>query len=284
MTQNEVKLSTIRCEPHNVDNSDCREEYYGLQYPFECILWRVFVDDECISENALPFLSSDEFIELSANKCVPYFGDGGQYVTARLFEDKVFWFGFNLRMPFDFEYVPLSVNAIRMFDAVQYKQMIDQINAASAEREHVKEAKPTFLRSLLDYLFGTPVVETKVKPTPQPIPILTRKEIQAILIDLFPRDLDLPLYRVPELAVDRRGARLFRTVWDAINTGKVQISDPPPITIEVHIGLDTRDFSESVWRVGKLGDNVAILFVSEPHFPLWLTGFQSIIPLLNEAL
>ena len=63
-----------------------------------------------------------------------------------------------------------------------------------------------------------------------------------------------------------------------------EVSEPPPNPIEVRIGLDKDVFVESIWQVGKIGDDVAVLFVSEPHFPLWITGFKSIAPLLEGAL
>jgi hypothetical protein len=280
MSQNEAKISKLRCEPYYADNSDCSIKEYGMRYPFECVLWHVFIDDIAVSSGTLPFEESDSQIELHANKCLPYFGEGGQFVTARLFEDKVFWFGF------DSSYTIgdlLPINTIYVFNAEAYVHAIRQADNIHARLKDFEKSDPNllqqFLKNVGEYLSPNSLSAVSTPPTNTTIqspPKLSTKELRDVLLQSFPRDLDLPLYRMPELADDKRGSRLFRAVWEAIKTQELLISQPPQNIVEVHIGLDTKEFMESVWQVGRVGDDIAILFEVEPHFPLWLGGFGTI--------
>lgn len=285
MSSNKVEISKLRCEPYYADIPECREGYYG---PPELILWRVFVDDECVSREALPFDESATTLELAANKCFPIFGDGGDYVIVRLAGDKIVWFG--IYSYFAFSESKLLIDTVYVFDIVQYQQSIQQATAALSQPKPVKESQPNFLHKLLNTVFGILTVKPSVTHSPstattiKPIPTLRSQDIKDALLEVFPYDWDLPLYRIPELADDRRGERLYRAVWEAISLQEIWISAPPPTSIEVRIGLDKEVFVECLWKVGRVGDDIAILFVVEPHFPLWLKGFQSIKRFVDDAL
>ncbi len=125
MSENVVKLSTLRCEPYFADNSDCNVEEYGMRYPFEVVLWRVFVDEVCIAKEATPFLATDPLIELEANKCVPVFSDGDKHVSVRLLENKIFWFGFHPTFLSTFDGSVLPSDVIYVFDLTKYQLAID---------------------------------------------------------------------------------------------------------------------------------------------------------------
>ncbi len=278
MPQTEAKISTLRCEPYIANRPDCPEGYYG---PPELILWRVFVDEVCVANRALPFLAWDDVIELGANSCVPIFGDGGPFVCTRLLEDKIFWFGvhssFLHTQMTHYDETTLPINFIYVFDANQYQQAIEEAQLKQAENERRKVAETSPLQKLFHFLSGKPYTNLRIaNPAPKPLPVLTAVELSDVLRNLYPRDLDLPLYRMPELESDRRGAELFRAVWNVINTQQAKVSEAPPNAIEVRMGLDAEVFVESVWQVGRIGDDIAILFEVEPHFPLWLGGFAAV--------
>jgi len=50
---------------------------------------------------------------------------------------------------------------------------------------------------------------------------------------------------------------------------EISISDEPVLWNEIVIGLD---YSECIFRIGKIETNVAVLFVKNPYFPVWLKG------------
>src|SRR4051812_25482875 len=137
---NEVKLSTLRCEPYFADNSDCNVEEYRMRYPFECLLWRIFIDDECVAEEATPFLASSDVIEFGANKCVPIFSDGENYVMVRVFNDTILWFGIHPRFRSTFDGSPLPANAIYVFNAAQYSQAVTQAEVALIQMKAAKQS------------------------------------------------------------------------------------------------------------------------------------------------
>ena len=274
MSMPQNKVSTLRCEPYFADNSDCDDDYYGLKYPFECLLWRVFADSECLAEGAVPFLETDDVIELHANKCVPFFGNGSDIVILRLLNDNVLWFGTQDKF---ISIVDLPSDSIYIFSATQYVEAIKE--AQTAESNLRKQAEPKLLQRFINCLRGEPRQPFIIISAPKeikPLPQLKPEELQDVLRTLFPRDLDLPLYRMPEHPDDFRGASLFRAVWDVINMKGIYISEPPQNPIEIEIGLDADVFVQSKWQAGKIGEDIAILFVAEPHFPLWLGGFKSI--------
>ena len=283
MSQNEIKLSTLRCEPYFADIPNSDEGYYG---PPDLILWRIFVDDKCIAEDATPFLATDAVIELEANKCVPIFSDGDKYVSVRLDADKILWFGFHHTFLSTFDGSTLPTDVIYGFALTQYHEAVNQAQVSLVQNKVVKQSEPKPLQKFLNVLRGTASIEQPktqpVKKEIKPLPTLTSQNLKDVLLRLLPYDFSLPLYRMPELDDDRRGERLYRAVWDAISLQDIQISEPPPNPIELRIGLDKDVFVEAVWQVGKLGDDVAILFVSEPHFPLWISGFRPILPLVSE--
>jgi hypothetical protein len=251
MNPNTSYISTLRCEPHSVDNTRCDKNRFGLNYPFPLTLWRVLVDEESVAELAFPFSSKDEVIQLSTNECLPYLGEGGDYVLARHSGDKVVWFrllDYTWAFSFD-EHVPF-VDEVYCFEDSQY------LDALSQNRDLSARDLP---------------------------PVLMTEELRKILKRIFPHDLDLPLYRIPPRDGDLRGEKLFRRVWNTIGGGQIRICDVPEKYVELHIGLDKREFSESVWQVGQIGEDVAICFLSEPYFPVWVCGFgQAFQP--EEAL
>ena len=213
MSENVVKLSTLRCEPYFADNSDCNVEEYGMRYPFEVVLWRVFVDEVCIAKEALPFKSLDAVIELTANKCVPVFSDGEDFIRVRSFEDKVLWFGLNFTIYDTFEGSPLPTDVTYKFDTKQYWLAIDQTYRQQAQNARTKQSVRKPLQKFLNTLRGTLATEQpKMQPIKheiKPLPVLTTKDLKDILLHLLPYDFDLPLYRMPELVDDRRGERYF---------------------------------------------------------------------------
>jgi hypothetical protein len=243
MNTSHNRVSILRCEPHTIDNSHCDEINYGLGYPFPVTVWRVFVDDKCVAQQALPFASGDEVIELSVDPCVPFLGEGSDFVLARQSGHKIMW-----------------------FRAAKY-------NWESAWIQDLWQVDQIYYFDAAQYLMAVPEVG-QVRDEATLPPYLTTEEMRTCLKKLFPRDLDLPLYRIPAREGDTRGEKLFRHVWNVISSGELRISDAPEKVAEIHIGFDTREFREAVWQVGRVGDEVAILFLAEPYFPIWVSGFK----------
>jgi hypothetical protein len=270
-----VPISTIHFETHSVDNSHCDGNYYGVKYPFPVTLWRVFADEECISQGALPFASGDEVIELSANECMPYYGDGSDHVIARSTEGMIVWFRPNsYHRIFSIDEISYVKNIYR-FKAVQYIEAFDQI-PQEAEIQLPSRLMVDKIRNILKRVFPQIEVSNQIKSAKagtQLPPLLLADELRTILKQIFPNDFDLPLYRIPERKEDRRGETLFRQVWNTINSGEIYISETPENPIEFRIGMDTLEFGEAVWQGGKVKDDIAILFVEVPYFPVWIGGF-----------
>lgn len=284
MSQNQAQISKLRCEPYYADIPECRDGYYG---PPKLLLWRVFVDEVCVASEAMPFGALDAVIELTANKCVPVFSDGEDFIRVRSFGDKVLWFGLNFTIYDTSEGSPLPTDSLYVFDAKQYQRAIEEAQSQQVQKARLKEAEISSIQKFFNFLSGKPPENFKIadiKSEPKPLPVLSSVELSDVLRHLYPRNLDLPLYRMPELESDKRGAELFRAVWNVINTQKAEISEPPTSAIEIRIGLDTDEFVECLWQIGRVGDDIAILFVVEPHFPLWVSGFQSIGRFVNDVL
>lgn len=269
-------ISTLRFETHSVDNSHCDGNYYGLKYPFPLKLSRVFVDEECISQGALPFASADEIIELSANECMPYRGDGSGHVIARYTEGLIVWFRLNI-FHWEFSMDDISgVESIYCFDAVQYLEAFNQMPPVKAEVQLPPRRIKDKLRKILEWIFPHNEVFHQTKPVQEKVQLPTQflaDELRNILKQIFPNDLDLPLYRIPERKDDSRGEKLFRQVWNTIKSGEIYIAATPEKSIEFRIGMDTLEFGEAVWQVSKVEDDIVILFVEVPHFPVWVGGF-----------
>lgn len=273
-----MAVSVLRCEPYLADNSQCAE----YRHPLPFTLWRVFVDDECIATEALPFSSDDSAIELRANKCFPFLGDGGHFVCVRQTNNQVLWFGFHEQFISIWE-DNLPVNQIYRFNAQQYRVAIQQAQARdqallpAAPRSLPVSHPSRGLRRLFPWLpLGKkPQAVLSNSGRKKSVPLLEQNELRTAMMQVFPQDLDFPLYRLPENPADPRGRLLFHQVWKMINTGPIQICDPPEKTVEIRIGLDKFDFIESLWYAGRMGDEVAIFFEAEPHFPLWVSGFAS---------
>ncbi|HEX2907571.1 MAG TPA: hypothetical protein VHO69_11955 [Phototrophicaceae bacterium] len=235
-----MAVSVLRCEPCIAENKRCDETDGGWVYSQPLTLWRVFVDDECIATEALPFSSDDSDIELRADKCFPYFGEGHTYISARHHNNQIWWFGFHNLLPLDDS---LPTTRLIIFDVQQYVRAIQQ-----AQNEPEQPNLPNELLS---------------------------DEIQDFLKRAYPKDAELPLYRYPDHPTDPLGRKLHSGVWEAINNNQLHLCDPPQSAVEVRVGLDMRDFAECVWQVGRVGDEVALFFEAEPHLPLWVSGFAS---------
>lgn len=236
----QFRISTLNCEPVTVNNSHCSEQYYGLKYPFVYILWRVFIDQKCIATQALPFEAWYNMIELAANECMPYWGEGSNYMAVRKSGSYILWFEMS-----DYDEERLDKifprSSIFIFDTQQYATAINKVTSLISEHQLPED--------------------------------LLADELRTVLKTLFPGDLDLPLYRIPEADDDPRGKRLFRNVLNAIGNETLQICEPPEQYVELRIGLDFQNSEEAVWLVGKVKDDVAILFITEPYFPAWVSGF-----------
>lgn len=70
---------------------------------------------------------------------------------------------------------------------------------------------------------------------------------------------------------DPTGAKLLASIQDAIDTlAELRHVESPKDQIELRIGLDEAEFTEAIWRVGRVDGQFAILFEQHPYFPLWL--------------
>jgi hypothetical protein len=80
-------VSTLRVEPNRIRPGI--KDYYGPEGGY--VFWRLFVDDEVLTETAQPFQPSDPIIELSGNLSVPIYSDGDSYVSVRSLGHYVIW-------------------------------------------------------------------------------------------------------------------------------------------------------------------------------------------------
>ena len=241
----ELHISTLRLEPHRIHlppDSEYRDPPEGI------LLWRVFADDEQLTDDTLPFSPIDQALELHTNLQFPVWGYGGGYVSVRRIGEYVIWTKLldsdNDDLIWGDE--PLEERII-IFEGNTYGATINQ-----APSEVVFSWRKSQLNETL--------------------PELTIVDLRNILT--FPNP-ELALYRIPKREHDNLGAMVLRRVSRAVHEelDAVCVSEPPAHYTELRIGFDELpDFYESVWHIGKTEQGVAIRFVEHPYFPLWLCG------------
>ena len=214
----QTNISKLHCEPN-----PARDGFV-----------RVYIDDELISELALPFRADSAVIALSGGDpdyptCIPE--DEG-WVVARSVQEFVIWVD-----PLVWAgYTPNPSFGVLAFRSEQYASTL-----------------PGNINRLAN---------------------LTPEEFRNILLRSFPPG-DSAIYVSPESPGDVLGARLVRRTqrlfFDELPE-QIRVAAPPEKWLEIRIGLDAKGFPECVWRVGETKDDLAVWFVSNPSFPLWVSG------------
>ncbi len=222
------KVSELRCE---VNSS--REGF-----------WRVFIDDELITELAEPIKPQTYEITLSSDPECPgrwaYDHDG--YVVVQSLGEYVLWFN-----PLVWESVWHESPSVVTFDAVVFNRK-QYAAAIGVDEKHLQISR------------------------------LSPEQFYSVLHFKFPLPEDT-LYTIPPLPNDPRGERLIKNVFEHFFVASpsplsqhIDIAIPPEQWGEIRIGLERDGFPEAVWRVGRTPTGIAVGFVKYPSFPLWLCG------------
>jgi hypothetical protein len=189
----------------------------------------------------------------------------------------VLWFGIERILSYYWDDFYLPSQQIFAFSLTKYNQAINQ----TIEREKA---------------LSLPI--WNVRTTTDVLPELKPDELSSVLEPHFPQP-DEAMYRYPERSDDLLGAKLlrkvrailyvsrkhiaepYRFVYEAElqnkfrkgEIGAVRVCEPPQMWTELRIGLELETgFDECIWRVGKTEQGVAVQFLANPYFPLWLCG------------
>lgn len=210
---------------------------------------RVYADDQLLTELAHPFQADTAELTLCGDPEYPdWIPEDTGWAVARLIGDYVLWID-----SFRWARYPATPKfGLLAFDVDQYRSVI--------------EGNPSRLPEL------------------QPI------ELRSLLQGSFPANAFEALYTIPKLRNDPRGAHLVRRVDKNVFgylPERIDIVEAPDASMELRIGLDREGFPEAVWRIGSVGDQLAILFAAYPDFPLWLAGehvTEALKPLIEYGI
>jgi hypothetical protein len=173
----DVRISTLRLESHRILPN--RDEEHLL--PEGGVFWRVFVDDEVITELAMPFFAVDRVIELEGNIQVPVWGHGSRIISVRGIGNYVIWTDLLEEDREYFLHRQPAFGRIMCFDADLYATIIQHTHADY--RHHPLTTRGIDLSKLT-------------------LPQFSAKDLRRILT--FP-DTSYAIYRMPERDDDRWG-------------------------------------------------------------------------------
>lgn len=230
-------LSTLTFEPYDMPAPEDCELGGGRLIGREHYFCRLHLDGKLFAEHATLFTASDEVIERYANLCFPFFRDGSGHIFVRRISDYVVWFVTQIDPQKYYWFLPgLREDELYFFDAAHYTRTI---GAGSAEQ----------------------------------LPEFSSSELQFALQQNFP-DAEITLYSTPPIPNDLLGRKWVRRVQEILQSKNpsLQVVPPPATWTEYHIGLDTREFAECIWRVGRNEQGIAVQFMAHPYFPLWVGG------------
>jgi hypothetical protein len=111
------------------------------------------------------------------------------------------------------------------------------------------------------------------------LPQLSGREIRTeVQSQRLPEPRD-GLYRIPEDDDDSQGRAWLDGLVAAVGAldDSVRIVAPPEQIIEIRVGLEVPGVPEVVTRLGMVDNDVAVLLVALPRFPLWIAhhGLES---------
>jgi hypothetical protein len=204
-------------------------------------LWRVWVDSELIADTAMPFLLNDNIIELEAYQPGAIRGDGHRLISARCAGSFAIWM-----------YPDTLWGRPGLGEGEAYTFRLDQYTAEVERCIHLD------------------MPDADVGGTPSS---LTSDDIRSILRHGLP-EVDSLLYTQPPLPDDPRGARLAARLKHHLVDQPIEVDyvDQPEDVLDLAIGLDLDGNPEARWQLGRVGESIAICFLSYPTFGLWLRG------------
>lgn len=241
-----MKTNQLRIVPHVV-KPDTKREFYAPAEGF--VLWKIWVDDELLTETSRPFQDADSILELKTYIQIPIWIDGAWYVSVRKIGDYVLW---HSNLEFDkYYYTHWDIgDTTYLFDAQQYET---ECKNAQIESEKLNLSLPD--------IGGKSYQSTQN---------LNNEELRFLLNLKFP-EICVAIYREPTNPSNTTGAIILRRMQLAIQQlTDFTICDPPEKQIELRIGLDEAEFTEAIWHIGKMNGKFAIFFEQRPHFPVWL--------------
>jgi len=257
-------------------------EYFGEEqgYPF----WHVLVDDELVSTIVQPFESSDIFVELFGNPIQHIWGDGNGMVSVRLISNYILWTRpiglerYNLSIVPD----PASWSAIKrdhiyLFDAGDYVSLVNQQPKTAPLTQIQKTSRQIYKKYEEHYYEALNTTVHKSLP-----PLLTANDLRELIVLETGRVfLKLPITEQDckkSINISNAGNRLSETLIDAINSySAVQTVEAPHkwITFQIIYNSSKSNNGPCILHVGRTAQgNIAVLFKTNPCFPIWLTGSE----------
>jgi hypothetical protein len=193
--------------------------------------WRIYADDVPITDRAHPFRVSDGAIVLE--ECLSCGNCGAADTIARRVGTDVAW----TTIPQEsFLNTALPVGRMVLFDAEQYRAEI-----------------------------GSGDVND--------LPSIGDADVARFVRCLeFPKP-ESAVYRMPELSSDPFGRQIAKHIKGCLTSESslVHLCQVPEQILEVRIGFDLEGFPESIWKLGRTGEKVAIRFEDFPRFNTWIT-------------
>lgn len=200
------------------------------------LYWKVWIDGELFSETVQPFSASDPWIERYGCPLCDSPGDGSGHISSRRGESYVLW----------------------------SRPLLEKDNWLASDSGLLPEEL---------FLFDSQQYTNAVGGNLDGLPILTIPEIRVVLKEAFPPP-EAASYRNPALASDWSGERLLRKLCYLLDEPKetLYLGPEPASWSELAIGLELPGLPESRWCLGQTDGNLAVLFLAQPRFPIWLYG------------
>lgn len=240
-----MKINELRIEPHIV-KPDTTKENDAPRNGF--VLWKIWVNEELITNTCYPFSEVDTDIELFTNIQFPYWGDGSGYLSMRKIKSYIIW------SEILDEINPLSVRSLDKFLSVF----------------RIEEYKAVYQSALTNTLkLNSNLHQFSDRDTHK---VISGDEILILIKRHFPRDADeTAIYFEPHNPQDTTGKFFMRKMKNALDEiTEFTTCEPPEKQIELRIGLDEDEFTEAIWHIGKVNGQFAIYFEQHPSFPVWL--------------
>jgi len=259
-------------------------DYYGPEegYPF----WLVTLDENVLSTTCMPFASHDFIIEVYGSMENTYWGDGNGMVSVRAIGDYILWC-----RPFTsyldeidqaetrLQWSALNKHTYYFFDKFEYLKTVTSFYERYDKPTNHKINRESLSARLPKHLEDTQLTEIPVAP-PKLHPIELRELLSELLVNRAES------YRFPQSSKNCSGEKLkAKLVKAIINSPTVEIVIPPKKWIEYRLTYHFSKDGPCIFRVGYTDQQrIAIQFVSNPGFPLWLCGTEFDIAFQDEDI
>ncbi|MEM9950826.1 MAG: hypothetical protein AAF846_04445 [Chloroflexota bacterium] len=243
-----MTLNTLRIEPHIIETGSIGNR----------IMWKIWIDDKKVTDTCYPFMPNDTGIELNSYVEFPQWGYGDGHVVVRSKQGYVFWIEVVIGAIYDTD-IQMMISDdsyVKVFLLNKYGQQVKQ---AHFESTKIKADSLEQIHSESSLLLP-----------------LTQRDISVLLKNNYPISFhETAIYREPKSSTDTTGTIILRRMGIAINnSSEFTIVDPPEKSVELRIGLDEAEFTETIWHIGKVNEQFAIYFEQKPSFPVWLQSLE----------